>query len=149
MYAHGDPVGSWDPDGRKRWGASYATTTETDILPTIGFFYNGRAKASANLWGGVRIIQVCITYLRANYAAWVVPYGPDYDEFLMMPRCSNAKYNGWRWVPGPEVKADVTDSVDPNAPRTRFWWRIMKIDPDMEYGWNPIYECRYPQGPKC
>lgn len=93
------------------WGSSYAISTET-----LQFFYDGKAKAAANVFDGKRIIQVCIWYTRGL-------------EVVSAKVCSTANFLAGAWNPGPEVRVSTTDSLDPNAPVTTFRISTIRINP--------------------
>jgi hypothetical protein len=93
------------------WGASYAISTET-----IQLFYEGKAKAAANIYAGKRIIQVCIWYTRDG-------------EQKGNKVCSNATTSGTVWLPGPEKKTSCWDSLVPWDPPTIFNFTTVRIDP--------------------
>jgi hypothetical protein len=95
------------------WGSSYAISTEW--WSQLG--YDGKAKAAANVYGGLRIIQVCIWYTREG--AGVV--GPKI--------CSDAGSSGSYWLSGPEVRESVWDSLNPFDPPTVFHISTARIDP--------------------
>jgi len=109
----GDPVGEYfgDPYSRATWGASYAISEEIAWL-----WYRGTAKAAANVYSGLRIVQVCFWYTRNGTA-------------ISNTYCSNASTNGSSWSPGTEVAATVADTLDPNAPHTIFNIQTSRIDP--------------------
>jgi hypothetical protein len=95
------------------WGSSYAITVES-----WQFFYDGRAKAAANIYSSKRIIQVCIWYERAG-------------AVISAKRCSNADGNTGTWRPGPEVTVSATDSLGLFDPPTEFKWSRVLINPGL------------------
>jgi len=95
------------------WGASYAISTEW--WSQLG--YDGKAKAAANVFSGLRIIQVCYWYTRAG------------EGIVSATFCSNADSSTGVWRPGPEVTSAVWDSLNPIAPPTIFHVSTVRIDP--------------------
>ena len=95
------------------WGASYAISTEW--WSQLG--YDGKAKAAANLYAGLRIIQVCIWYTR------------DGEGVVGAKVCSNANSPNCVWVPGPEKTTSAWDSLNPFAPPTVFNISTVRISP--------------------
>lgn len=91
------------------WGSSYAISTETLLIR-----FDGKAKAAANIYGGKRIIQVCIWYTRDG-----VQKG---DKV-----CSNATSNGSSWLSGPEVTTWCWDDL--GDIHTIFKIFTVRIDP--------------------
>lgn len=98
-------VHEWD------WGASYVRDTET-----IQLNYTGDTKAAGNVYNSQRVIQTCFRYVRngVELTGWV---------------CSSAVATGTSWLSGPVVSRSVWDSLDPNAPRTQFYYTHTMIDP--------------------
>lgn len=106
-------VGSVSP--MATWGSSYAISSEW--WSQLG--YDGKAKAAANVYSGLRIIQVCIWYTRAG-------------EGIVGPKiCSYAGGTCSYWAPGPEVRESVWDSLDPFAPPTVFNIQTARILPQI------------------
>lgn len=113
----GDVVFDWPETGTKHggvtpqiaWGSSYAISTET-----LEVRFDAKAKAGANVFNNVRIIQVCVWYTRAN-----VQKG---DKV-----CSNATSDGLRWYPGPEKTTWCWDDL--SADHTIFNWSRVLINP--------------------
>ena len=95
------------------WGSSYATSTEI-----VQLYYQGKAKAAANIHGGKRIIRVCFWYSRGG-------------SVISPTVCSNASSSTGAWRAGPEKRDGVWDSLDPNAPVTKFHYSITKINPNV------------------
>jgi hypothetical protein len=94
------------------WGASYAISTEW--WSQLG--YDGKAKAAANIWNGLRIIKVCMWYTRGGVV-------------VAAQVCSTASSPWGTWLPGPEKTMSVWDSLDPFAPPTVFNFSITRINP--------------------
>ncbi len=112
----GQPPVSWtwtDGRGLSRtfWGASYATSAEVAWL-----YYVGKAKAAANVYQNLRIVQVCIWYSRG-------------DSAVSSTACSNAVSDPGFWSTGAEVSVDAWDSLGWNDPKTLFNVRTVRIDP--------------------
>lgn len=108
-----DGAGSVSP--MAAWGSSYAISTEW--WSQLG--YDGKAKAAANVYNGLRIIQVCIWYTRAG-------------EGIVGPKiCSDAGGTCSYWAPGPEVRESVWDSLNPFAPPTVFNIQTVRILPQI------------------
>ena len=95
------------------FGPSYATSNET-----AQFFYQGRSYAAANIYGGKRIVGVCVKYTRG---------GAD----LTGNYCSNAYSNTGSWSPGRVNGTNIHDTLDPNAPQTIFRYSTSRIDPNI------------------
>lgn len=95
------------------WGSSYAISTEKWQL-----YYEGKAKAAANVFGGKRIIEVCIWYTRG---------GVQKGDRV----CSNAVSSGGGWWPGSEARTSVWDSLHPWAPPTIFNMSTVRINPNI------------------
>lgn len=95
----------------KSWGSSYVQSYHS-----LEIRYTGTAYAAANVYQGLRVIQVCFQYRRGggNLIPWT---------------CSNATSNGSSWSPGPIVSKTVYDTLDPNAPVTTFHYSVTRIDP--------------------
>lgn len=98
---------------RMAWGASYATSTER-----LQLWYDGKAKAAANVFSGKRIIQVCIWYSRGGV-------------LVGNKVCSNATSNGRSWSAGSEAKVTVADTLDWSAPKTIFNIKTSRINPQV------------------
>lgn len=98
------------------WGSSYAISTQ---WPWPGFGYDGKAKAAANVYNGLRIVQVCFWYTRAG------------EGTIGTKMCSNAGGTCSYWAPGPEVTESVWDSMDPFAPPTVFNIQTYRILPQI------------------
>ncbi len=84
-------------------GTSYVSNTETLQLK-----YTGRARAMANIYNDQRVIAAKFRYTRdgVDLTGWVT---------------SNAKAGQpCSWQAGPEVSKSVNDSLNPNAPKTKF-----------------------------
>lgn len=96
--------------GRTSWGSSYAYSTE---ILQLG--YQGYAKAGANVYSGLRIVEVCFWYTRGGVR-------------LTPTTCSDAYFNGG-WNAGAEVQRGVDDTLDPWAPQTVFNISTARIDP--------------------
>ena len=79
--------------------------------------YDGKAKAAANVFGTLRIIQVCMWYTR------------DGEGVVGPKMCSNADSSTGFWRPGPEVRESVWDSLNPFAPPTIFRVSTVRINP--------------------
>ena len=109
----GEPVGIelGSPYTRDVWGSSYAISTEIAYA-----WYNGTAKAAANVYAGQRIIQVCIWYSQPGRA----------DSPTV---CSSASSNGVSWTPGSEVSVGFADNLSDNWPPSVFNIRTTRIDP--------------------
>lgn len=115
----GDPVGRYfgkqaEPGQitpMAQWGTSYAISTEVAQLK-----YNGKAKAAANVYAGLRIIKVCFWYSRGG-------------TNVSSEKCSSAKLSGTTWSAGPEVTHSVWDSLNPGADPTVFNIKTTRIDP--------------------
>ncbi len=114
----GDVVFDWPETGTKHgggvtpqytWGSSYAISSET-----LEIRFDGKAKAGANVFNNVRIIQVCIWYERA---------GAQQGDKV----CSNATSNGMRWYPGPEKTTWCWDDLSSN--HTIFNYSRVLINP--------------------
>lgn len=108
--------GSSHPDGfgpMATWGSSYAISTEKFQL-----YYEGKARAAANVFQGKRIIKVCFWYSRGG-------------QVLTSTTCSNAVAGPTYWASGPEVTDGVWDTLDWNAPKTIFNISTTRIDPDV------------------
>jgi hypothetical protein len=106
----------WDQTpklSRMYWGASYATSSEY-----LYYAYIGKAKAAANIYNGLRIIQVCIWYTRAGLLVSDVA-------------CSTASSDTGAWLPGNIASVVCLDSLDPNAPTTFFNVQTSRIDPNV------------------
>lgn len=107
-------MGSSGPGGitpQATWGSSYAISTEWGSQ--LG--YDGKAKAGANIWNGLRIVQVCMWYTRdgVNVSGTV---------------CSKATTtNGLTWTAGPEKRMSVWDDLNPFAPQTIFNYSLSRI----------------------
>jgi len=95
------------------WGSSYAISSEFAQLR-----YTGIAKAAANVFNGLRIIEVCFWYSRGG-------------TNVSSPRCSEAVSNGSAWRSGPEVSGSVWDSLNPGAPKTIFNISTYRIPPQI------------------
>lgn len=94
------------------WGASYAHSTET-----LQLHYTGKAYAAANVYGGKRIVQVCIWYTRG-------------DNTVSDTACSTAiSTSGTHWNPGSVATTSCWDSLNPFAPATIFNISTVRIDP--------------------
>ncbi len=98
---------------RTYWGPSYATSTEVMYV-----FYLGQVKAAANIYDGLRIVQVCAWYSRAN-------------AIISDVACSNASSNTGQWVAGYVANTNAWDDLNPNAPKTQFVYRLGKINPNI------------------
>lgn len=94
------------------WGASYAISTEQFQL-----YYDGKAKAAANVYQGKRIVDVCFWWTQ--------------DKRTSPTKCSAATGKGKNWVAGPEVKDRFNDTLDPGAPQTVFHIATTRIDPSL------------------
>jgi hypothetical protein len=114
---NGAPVGlTWSEGNRFSraiWGASYAISTEY-----IQLYYEGKAKAAANVYQNLRIVEVCIWYTRDSVA-------------VSSKACSGASNSSDFWAPGPEVIVTTIDSLDWSAPKTIFNIKTVKIDPSV------------------
>jgi hypothetical protein len=110
----GDPPISinWGSKSRAAWGSSYATSTEV-----IQLYYQGKAKAAANVYVNQRIIQVCIWYTRGSVN-------------VSSKLCSNASTNTGYWTAGPEVSVGVWDSLGLDDPKTVFNFLTARISPN-------------------
>ncbi|AZS46126.1 hypothetical protein [Microbacterium oxydans] len=95
------------------WGTSYAISREIAYL-----FYEGKAKAAANVYNGQRIIQVCIQYQRNGVG-------------VADRRCSGATSTGSAWRAGAEVLSYASDSPELVAPPTVFRIWTTRIDPQI------------------
>ncbi len=105
--------GSVIPLGSTYWGTSYAISTEW--WSQLG--YDGKAKAAANVYNNLRIVEVCIWYTREG--AGVVG----------AKVCSDASSDTGVWLPGPEVTTSAWDSLNPLDPPTVFNISTVRIDP--------------------
>ena len=92
------------------WGTSFAYSKEILQLEYMAY-----AKAAANVFSGLRIVQVCFWYTRGGVR-------------LIPNTCSSASFNGG-WNQGAEVNRGVSDTLDPNAPQTIFNISTYRIDP--------------------
>lgn len=116
----GEPVGEimGRPSSSQRgfaplatWGSSYAISEEFAFVR-----HDGRARAAANIFNGLRIIEVRFWYTRNGVR-------------LNSDTISRARSDGTRWIAGPEVRASVNDSLGFNDPPTIFNIRTSRIDP--------------------
>lgn len=103
---------NWGSRSRAAWGSSYAISSETFQL-----YYQGRAKAAANVYLNQRIIQVCIWYTRNSV-------------FVSSKVCSNASASSGYWTAGPEVSVGAWDSIGLNDPKTIFNISTSRIAPN-------------------
>ena len=95
------------------WGSSYAYSTETAWV-----WYEGHAKAAANVYSGQRIIQVCIQFQRSGVG-------------IADKRCSSASSNGSYWSSGPDVVSYATDSLGFDDPQTIMYIWTTRINPQI------------------
>jgi hypothetical protein len=103
---------NWGSRSRAAWGSSYAISSEIFQL-----YYQGRAKAAANVYLDKRIIQVCIWYTRNSV-------------FVSSKVCSNASASSGYWTAGPEVSVGAWDSIGLNDPKTIFNISTSRIAPN-------------------
>lgn len=103
----------WGDRTRATWGSSYATSTEIAYL-----YYQGKAKAAANVFDGKRIVQVCIWYSRNGINQTPVV-------------CSNASTATGTWTSGPEVSVGAWDTLVWDAPKTIFNIQTVRINPSV------------------
>ena len=104
---------NWYQPSRARdyWGASYATSTEY-----LYFVHAGKAKASGNIFNGLRIVQVCIWYTRGV-------------SIISDVVCSNASSDTGVWVAGTVATTTALDTASDTDPKTMFNIRTTRIDP--------------------
>ncbi|MGF1648460.1 MAG: hypothetical protein ACFCVF_16290 [Kineosporiaceae bacterium] len=95
------------------WGSSYARSRER-----LQYWYDGSAYAAGNRYGSERIIRVGFKYTRdgADLISW---------------RYSNARSSNCTWSGGSVATATVRDTLDPNAPPTRFRYSTSRINPNV------------------
>lgn len=94
------------------WGSSYAISTEQAQL-----HYYGKALAAGNVYGGQRIIEVCIHYANpGNHSPTV---------------CSDATSTGSSWISGSEHHVTFWDNLSINWPPTNFYIDRVVINPNV------------------
>jgi len=92
------------------WGTSYGTSKEYVAV------YRGKVKAAGNVYGGQRIIKVCMWYHHPGRTSSTV--------------CSSASSNGSRWTAGSEKTLSFVDNLSDNWPTTSFEVRTTRINPN-------------------
>jgi len=98
---------------RTYWGPSYATSTEVMFL-----YYLGQTKAAANVYDGLRIVQVCAWYTRSSV-------------IISGVACSTASSDTGIWTPGYVANTNAWDDLAFDAPKTIFVYRLGKINPNI------------------
>ena len=94
------------------WGSSFARSRER-----LQFWYDGSARAAANVFSSKRIVQVCFQYKRGTSNVGGA--------------CSNASFRSCPPSSGSTATKTVRDSLDPNAPVTRFTYSTSRINPSV------------------
>lgn len=92
-------------------GTSYVQNTEIGYL-----HYRGIACAMGNIYNQKRVVQASISYTRG--------------KTLLKKAVSSASYNG-TWNSGGEKTIYVTDSLNPNAPKTHVYYDFYSINPNL------------------
>lgn len=95
-------------------GTSYVSTDH----PTP-FTYEGKARAMANIYNGLRVIRAEFVYKRGGQPV----IAPQHSDAIVDSSCN--------WSAGPEEGHTVIDSMDPNAPVTTFHYDFTSINPSI------------------
>lgn len=94
------------------WGSSWARSEEYFQLK-----YKGTTQAGGNIYGAGRIIQTSITYKRSGT--------------VLSRAVSNAQYYSSSWHAGPIGTAWATDTLNPWAPKTEFYYDYYTVNPNI------------------